>query len=101
MAIEQKNVVHAAGSIVGTTGAVTAGQGFSASRSGQGVYVIQLELGADETECQILCTRRGTALRTYFAIAHTSDLVKTISILDSAGAALDSDFDFAVLRTAG
>lgn len=101
MAVELKNVVHAAGSVAGGTGARVSGNGFSSVRFGAGVYDLTLERGINESECQIICTRRGTALRTYFAISQTSDTVKRVSVFDSAGAALDSDFDFAVTRTTG
>lgn len=100
MAIEQKNAIHAAGSVVGATGALLGGTGATSSRFALGIYDLVV-LAIDETECQILCSRRGTALRTYFSVAHTSDTSKRVTIVDSAGAALDTDFDFVVLRTAG
>lgn len=101
MAVEQKNVVHAAGSVAGATGALVSGSGFASARTGAGVYTITLERPANAAECQLLVTRRGTALRTYWAVSHTTDSVKTVSALDSAGNPLDTDFDFAVVKTAG
>jgi len=101
MSIEQKNVVHSAGSVAGGTGAIVSGSGFASARTGAGVYTITLERQVEQSECQVIVTRRGTALRTYWAVAHTSDAVKTISALDSAGNALDTDFDFVILRTSG
>lgn len=101
MAIEQKNIVHVAGSVAGATGARVSGSGFTSARTGAGCWTITLEREADATECQVIVTRRGTALRTHWSVEQTSDAVKSIACLNAAGAPLDSDFDFAVLKSHG
>lgn len=59
MSIELKNVVHAAGSVVGATGARAAGEGFASARTGAGVYTITLDRLIDSSECEVIVSPRG------------------------------------------
>ncbi len=74
MAIETKNVIHAAGTVNGPNGARRSGSGFVPARTGVGVP----------------CT---------ISHSNTSDRVKTIVVVDGAGLPFDSTFAFIITRS--
>jgi hypothetical protein len=97
MSINIPNALQAYGSVNGTTGAKVSGAGFTPARSAKGVYTLTMDQAADAAECAVLVTSRG-ATPAYASVEQTSDGVKTVNTVDAAGAAVDSDFDFLLLR---
>lgn len=97
MSLNYPSINHAAGSVVGASGAAvwTAG-GVATARSAKGVYTLTLDAPIDATQCAVLITARG-AVTSEWSVTQTSDTVKTVSALDNAGAAQDVDFDFHIL----
>lgn len=100
MSIEIPNALLAFGSVKGADGTEVSGAGATPARSAKGVYTLTLDQPVDSTECAVLVTARG-ATTGYAGVAQTSDAVKTVSMLDAAGAAQDTDFDYLVLRAPG
>lgn len=90
------SVINALGSVVGGTGVANFSAGAASARTATGIYTLTLDEPSDALACACLVTARGT---TAFArVDQTSDTVKTVRTFDAAGAALDSDFDFLILR---
>lgn len=90
--------IRAAGRVSnGATGAGAA-RGAVVARTGAGVYTITLDTPIPAGDCGVLVTVEGT--NTAAKVAHTSDAVKTVSIVALAAgqAATDSEFSFAVLK---
>lgn len=100
MSINIPNALQTYGSVNGTTGALVSGAGFTPARTAKGVYTLTLDQAVDATECSVLVTERG-AVGNIFSVAQTSDTVKTVNAFDNAGVAIDSDFDFVLLRAPG
>lgn len=100
MSLQKNNSLHAAGSIVGATGAAT-GQGFANVHTGAGVQTITLQEGIDEAECSIVATLKGGVTSRSLEVTHTSDTVKVFSSFNAAGAATDLDFSFVIVRHSG
>jgi len=96
MSINIPNTFNAYGS-VSAAGARVSGAGFAAAATGTGVYTLTLDQPVDAAECAILVTARG-ATPGFAHVVHTSDTVKTVNMVDAAGAAQDTAFDFAVLN---
>lgn len=87
------------GSVVGSSGALFAGSAaeITPARTGAGVYTLTLPAALAAADCpSIQVARRGTGLRWYAAVEHTSDLIKTVRIVDAGLNPLDSDFDFSI-----
>ena len=97
MSINIPNTFGAYGS-VDAAGAKVSGAGFSVASSAPGVNELTLQEPVDATQCAILVTARG-ATPGFAHVVHTSDTVKTVNMVDAAGAAQATAFDFAVLRT--
>ena len=100
MAIETKNVIHAAGTVNGADGARRSGSGYVPARTGVGVYTLTLDQPINAGECQIV-TSRGSPIGVPYSISHsnTTDSLKTIVIVDGAGAPFDATFAFIITRS--
>lgn len=97
MSINIPNTFNSYGSVVGATGVKKSGAGFTPARSAAGIYALTLDAAVDAAQCVCLATVRG-AFVGFCHVEQTSDTVKTVNVVDAAGAALDADFDFAVLN---
>lgn len=97
MSLEYPNALHAAGAVTGATGAAIWSDGATPARTAKGTYTLTLDVGADAAECGVIATPRG-ATTAELAVNHTSDTVKTVTAIDNAGAAIDVDFDYLVIR---
>lgn len=105
--------VHAIGSVAFTAGspAFVANNGaFSATITDTGTGNIGLNMAdgyaIDSTQCAVVCTARATLAASglvAFGVAHTSDVIKQVTILQeaamgAASALADVNFDVAILR---
>lgn len=97
MSINIPNSLQAYGSVNGTTGAKVSGAGFAPARSAKGIYTLTMDQAADAAECAVIATARSATQAT-LTCSQTSDTVKTVTAFDLAGAAVDVDFDFLMLR---
>lgn len=93
-------------SIIAAIGSVAAdgtpvwGAGAASAKSSTGVYTLTLDQGCDSTQCAIIITKRGAGTKCGFAVAQTSDTVKTVtsvSLVDGA-TVTDSEFDYVVYK---
>lgn len=70
---------------------VTRGMGAAPTKSSTGVWVATLSQGIPSANCRTIATPVGGGGDIF--VTHTSDTVKTISTLNTSGAAADIDFD--------
>ena len=88
------------GAVTGATGAAiySSPGGPTPARTAAGVYTLTFAAadGFDATQKSVFCQLRGGGTAN-IGVAHTSDVVKTLTILDNAGMAADIDFDYVVV----
>jgi len=93
-------IVSVAGGAI--VGADTNVRGCAVARTGVGVYTLTLNQPVNEMnfiDVAILVTPiLSLGVATMAQISHTSDSVKTVTILTDAGAAADRSFSFAMMR---
>lgn len=91
------SIIAAAGAVASAGGTAIWGAGAVPSKTGAGDFNLTLDQGCDSTQCSVHATARSAT----FAVAtvvHTSDTVKQVLIWDAAGAALDADFDYEIIK---
>lgn len=88
------------GAVTGTSGAeLIALPSCTVSRAAAGLWDLTLSTALPATSCySIQIGRRGSGTRWHPAVAHTSDTVKRVAIVDAAAAALDADFNVIIHR---
>jgi hypothetical protein len=96
MSIQLAELTQAMGSC-GPAGEEVFDVGAESSRTGVGVYLITLEAALAASENCVQVTPRGAACAIP-VVEQTSPTVKTVRLFDAAGVALDSGFDYLVLR---
>lgn len=103
MSLHRDDLIHAAASVTGATGAAVVARNCVTARTGAGVYTVTVP-DIDAADCIVLVTIRGAAgVGSTCQVVHTSDTVKTISTFDvAAGAnvAADHDFDIVIMKVA-
>lgn len=95
MSIQLAELIQAFGS-VGPAGEEVFDVGAEGARSGVGIYTITLEAALAATAACIQITPRAAVFASA-SVAHTSATVKTVTVFDAAGAALDAGFDYLVM----
>ncbi len=95
MPLQYPSFNNSAGAVTGATGVAIWIAGAAAARTAKGIYTLTLDDPKDATECSVLVTARG-AVVAFAGVVQTSDSVKTVNMVDAAGAAVDSDFDFVI-----
>jgi hypothetical protein len=83
--------------IDGATGNPIMVQGCAVARTGAGIYTVNLDTPANTAEnvAFITAVDATPSLVTY---AHTTDALKTITVVDQAGGAVDRTVHFAMFR---
>lgn len=102
MPIVRDDLIHAAATVTGATGAAVKARNCVTARTGAGVYTVTVP-DIDATDCIVMVSMRSTGVGANAQVVHTSDIVKTINIFAvAAGAnvATDMDFDVVIMKIA-
>lgn len=82
-----------------TSGAGFFARGCAVARTAAGIYTITLDRQLDASNCVFTFAQETAVLQC--SVAHTSDIVKTVTWETNAGVDTDCQFSFAVFRVAG
>jgi hypothetical protein len=101
MSIQLAEFVQAVGSFSSTGGDTGLREvGAESARTGVGTYTLTLDNPLNAADGFIMLTPRAAALGAGigYSVTHTTDTIKTINVVNGAGAPLDAGMDYMVFR---